>query len=191
MQRAGSVGVACGSGRAEPTGRLQVRVLFREPSDGGRLDSLIQRAHGGTAGRGQEVTPMGRPPHVGLLLAHGHEALTPQPQSREDEQGPRGLNHHPAGPSQREHGPCPGETWAWRERQQARADGVNVGRGQTAPERASGPRAGEALLTEAGNRREPGASFPGDGTVSNPKCLGLLLHQLSSVSARWSVSCLS
>ena len=70
VQRAGAVGVACGSGRAEPTGRPQVRVLFREPSDGGRLDSLIQRAHGGTAGQGKEVTPRG------AASAHGAPACS-------------------------------------------------------------------------------------------------------------------
>ena len=53
----GAVEVACGSGRAGPTGCLQVRVLFTDPSDGADCTPLIQRAHGEAAGSGQQVTP--------------------------------------------------------------------------------------------------------------------------------------
>lgn len=118
---------------------------------------------------------MERPPHVGLLLAHSHEALTPQPQSREDEQGPRGprgLNHHPAGPSQREHDPCPRGGRGLESGSKTGQMESRWGGGQTAPERASGPRAGETLLTEAGNGRGLGTSFLGDGSVPNPEGRG-------------------
>lgn len=173
--------VACGSGRAGPTGCLQVRVLFTDPSDGADCTPLIQRAHGEAAGSGQQVTPRR------VASARGAPARSRPRGSRTTaaERGGRAGTLRPETPTSWPFTEKPwplrqGRMWAWKEatrhvRWSQRGEGAR---------RPKDMQLGPKQVRRRWQRQEAGenqALFPGQWFNVRPEVpWGLLLHQLSS-----------
>lgn len=187
----GAVEVACGSRRAGPTGCLQVRVLFTDPSDGADCTPLIQRAHGEAAGSGQQVTP------CRVASARGAPARSRPRGSRTTaaERGGRAGTLRPETPTswpftEKPWPPAPGEDVGLERGHKTGQMESTWGGGQTAQEHAAGPRAGEASLAEAGSRREPGTLSQVTVQCQTRGALGATSTSAQFQSARWSVSLL-